>query len=115
MRIHSFRAWMGTLPILARLILVAPMVLLALGCHKHHDSSKDLVSAYVPVITTYTATPSVLTKGESCTLYWVVTSAADPGGQVNIPTTLKIDQGIGVVPLAGSLTLKPTATITYTL
>ncbi len=58
-----------------------------------------------PVISTFTATPSAITSGQSCTLDWSVQG---------IGTTVSLDQGIG--PVAGtSLSLSPLATTTYTL
>jgi hypothetical protein len=59
----------------------------------------------VPSITTFSVNPSVITTGDSTLLVWNVVGA----------TSASIDQGIGPVPLAGTRTILPTTTTTYTL
>jgi peptidoglycan-associated lipoprotein len=58
-----------------------------------------------PVIHVFTAEPNAIQPGASAELRWVVSDA----------TNISVDQGIGAVPLRGSRTVKPAATITYTL
>jgi len=58
-----------------------------------------------PVIDQFNASHSQITVGESTTLQWRVSDA----------TTIRIDQGIGIVPANGSLSVSPSSTIAYTL
>jgi len=58
-----------------------------------------------PVISSFSATPSVLTAGQSATLMWNVTGA----------TTLSIDNGIGSVSGVSSKTVSPAQTTTWKL
>jgi len=58
-----------------------------------------------PVIDQFNASLSQITVGESTTLRWRVSDA----------TTIRIDQGIGIVPANGSLSVSPSSTIAYTL
>jgi hypothetical protein len=51
------------------------------------------------------ANPQTITQGESATLSWTSTNAA----------TAVIDQGIGSVPVSGSLAITPSQTLTYTI
>ncbi len=57
-----------------------------------------------PTVSTFTASPSAITTGQSTTLSWSTTGA----------TSLSIDQGVGAVT-GTSKTVSPTATTTYTL
>jgi hypothetical protein len=57
-----------------------------------------------PVIDSFIATPISITNGQSAVLSWSVTDA----------TSLSIDQGVGAVT-GSTVTVKPTATTTYTL
>lgn len=59
----------------------------------------------VPTITVFEVNPSVVTSGGSSLLVWNVVGA----------TSASIDQGIGSIPLAGTRTISPTNTTTYTL
>ena len=63
------------------------------------------VTAGVPVIADFSASPSTITPGQSSTLAWSST-----GG-----TTATIDNGIGAVPTSGSRIVSPAQTTTYTL
>ncbi len=54
---------------------------------------------------TLTASPTSIAPGQSSTLSWTTTGA----------TSASIDQGIGAVPLSGTLTVSPTTTTKYTL
>lgn len=58
-----------------------------------------------PTITSFTAEPSTIQKGQSATLRWSVENATD----------MSIDQGIGAVQSNGSRQVYPSATTTYTL
>jgi hypothetical protein len=53
----------------------------------------------------FTADPAVILAGQTTTLSWSSQYATHAG----------IDQGIGSVPLKGSITVAPTQTTTYTL
>ena len=58
-----------------------------------------------PSITSFTASPSTITAGQSSTLNWSVSGA----------TTLTLDNGIGSVTGSSSRTVSPGSTTTYTL
>lgn len=58
-----------------------------------------------PVITSFTATPSVITAGQSATLSWNVSGA----------TSLSIDNGIGSVAATALKSVTPAQTTTYKL
>jgi sugar lactone lactonase YvrE len=60
--------------------------------------------AALPVIQSFTATPSLISNAQSSTLNWVVSGAA----------TLSIDNGVGLVT-GNSVSVAPTGTTTYTL
>jgi hypothetical protein len=59
----------------------------------------------VPVIISFTATPSSVGSGQPANLQWSVTGA----------TSISIDQGIGIVSSSWTQQVLPTATTTYTL
>jgi len=61
-------------------------------------------SSAVPVVVSFLANPTAITKGQQSTLSWTVTGA----------TTVAIS-GVGNVPLSGTAPVSPTATTTYTL
>lgn len=61
--------------------------------------------ALVPSITTFEATPTVITAGQSTTLVWNTSGTS----------SASIDQGLGAVQVAGSQIVYPTATTVYTL
>lgn len=58
-----------------------------------------------PFVLEFAANPSVIRSGESTTLQWTVFNAA----------TVSIDHGIGTKPAAGSISVSPTSTTTYSL
>jgi sugar lactone lactonase YvrE len=58
----------------------------------------------LPVITSFSATPSLITNGQGTTLNWTTTGT----------TTLMIDNGVGQVAY-NSVAINPTVTTTYTL
>jgi uncharacterized repeat protein (TIGR02543 family) len=59
----------------------------------------------VPLINSFSASPTTITAGESSTLSWSVTDAA----------SVTIDNGVGTVALSGTTAVNPTTTTTYTL
>ena len=66
----------------------------------------EITVGTAPSITSFTATPSTITEGESSLLEWAVSGDGT--------FTYEIDQGVGIV--AGtSTTVSPTSTTTYTL
>lgn len=58
-----------------------------------------------PIISSFTAEPSTIEKGQAVTLRWSVSNASD----------ITIDQGLGPVTSSGSRQVFPSATTTYTL
>jgi hypothetical protein len=58
-----------------------------------------------PVIVAFEANPATITAGDSTILIWNVSGAS----------SVSIDQGIGVLPAAGSRVVSPTITTVYTL
>jgi peptidoglycan-associated lipoprotein len=58
-----------------------------------------------PTITQFTAEPGTIERGQSATLRWSVTNAAD----------ISIDPGVGTVQANGSRTVFPSSSTTYTL
>jgi hypothetical protein len=58
-----------------------------------------------PVTANFDVTPTAITVGASAVLQWNVAGA----------TTVRIDPGVGNVPLSGGQNVTPTATTTYTL
>ncbi len=58
-----------------------------------------------PTIDSFTVEPTSIERGQSATLRWSVSNATD----------LSINQGLGMVPAAGSRQVFPGATTTYTL
>lgn len=59
----------------------------------------------LPVIIAFKASPDQISSGDSSTLLWNVTGA----------TTVQVDQGIGTVGLAGTQSISPATSTTYTL
>jgi len=84
-------------------LLLLVLVVLAAGC--------DLTGLTVttttqsPVISSFSADPATIARGESATLSWSVVGAA----------TVSIDQGIGNVALTGRRAVMPDVTTVYTL
>ncbi|MHB8086114.1 MAG: hypothetical protein ACYDHZ_09825 [Dehalococcoidia bacterium] len=58
-----------------------------------------------PTVVNFSATPAMVTAGQTSTLQWAVTGA----------TSVSIDQGIGKVDVAGTKAVTVKSTITYTL
>ena len=82
------------------LLIVLMMVSVGLlsGCTEQDTS-------IIPVINSFTATPAVITLGDTSVLNWSVSGA----------TSIIIDNGIGKVALNGPYTVVPTINQTYTL
>jgi hypothetical protein len=59
----------------------------------------------LPSIVTFQTNPAVITAGQSATLVW----------NVSHTNSASIDQGLGIVPAAGSQIVSPTVTTVYTL
>jgi hypothetical protein len=59
----------------------------------------------VPIINSFSASPTTITLGESSTLSWSVTDAA----------SVTIDHGVGTLALSGTTAVNPATTTTYTL
>jgi len=59
----------------------------------------------LPVISSFTATPTVVDVGQATTLAWAVTGAG----------AIAIDHGVGTVAASGSQAVTPAATTTYTI
>jgi len=59
----------------------------------------------LPVISSFVATPSIISLGNSTTLSWNVSNA----------TSVSINQGVGTVSSSGSTIISPPTTLTYTL
>ena len=68
-------------------------------------STEAAAPASAPIINSFTASPASITSGGSSALTWNVFGAAE----------VNIDQGIGDVAAAGSRTVSPSTTTTYTL
>lgn len=85
-----------------RTIKFAPLLLLAVlfGC-----GEGDGNPATAPVISSFTATPTNIAAGATASLNWTVTGS---------PTSLTIDNGVGVVS-GNNRNVNPTVTTTYTL
>jgi hypothetical protein len=64
------------------------------------------VCSGTPIVSFFSASPSVITVGQSATLSWGFVGNAD---------RVEIDQGIGGVATPGNITVTPGATTTYTL
>jgi len=65
----------------------------------------NVIDSDVPPTVTISADPATILVGESSTLTWSSTNAA----------SVTIDNGIGDVPVNGSITVSPTETTTYTI
>ena len=85
-------------------ILCLSLVFLTV-CGKSSPTTPDLPSTPAPVITSFTATPTVIAKGDSSMLDWKTSNA----------TSVSINQGIGAVSKSGIEFVYPDSTTTYTL
>lgn len=98
---------------IATLILVGGLALFASGCKKKPPVAppppppppvtKAPPTGPAAVISSFTAEPSTIVRGESSTLRWSAANA----------TAVTIDNGIGTVPATGSRQVNPAQTTTY--
>jgi len=79
-------------------ILLALSLLLVIGACKAPQATP-------PTINYFYASPVSISQGDSCTLNWTVTGAE----------MVTIEPGLGVVPVSGSRTVTPDATVVYKL
>jgi len=97
-------------------LLMLAMFLFATGCGKKvpppppppRNVPTDTTvppSSPRPVISSFSAEPTTIEKGQSSTLTWAITGATD----------MSINNGIGAVQSRGTTRVFPTATTTYTL
>src|SRR5215469_15560091 len=92
---------------LTLICLAVMFVLFAAGCKKKAPAPPPPPpTPAAPRITSFTAEPDSIQRGQSSTLRWEVT------GQT---TNISIDQGIGVVQATGNRRVFPTSSTTYTL
>jgi peptidoglycan-associated lipoprotein len=96
------------------IVLASLLVIFSAGCKKKAPGPppppppKAVVEAPPPpkpLITSFTAEPRSIERGQSSTLNWATSNATD----------ITIDQGIGAVQSSGSRTVSPANTTTYTL
>ena len=80
------------------------LLLLAAACNPFSGITTDTTSESVNIVS-FEASPSSIEKGQSATLIWNVTGA----------TKVQIDQGIGTVDVAGTLSISPATNTTYTI
>ena len=95
--------------------LACMLFLFASGCHKKApapppppppaEQPAPPPAPSKPSITSFTAEPSTIERGQSSTLRWSVSDATD----------ISIDQGLGAVQSSGSRQVFPSNTTTYTL
>lgn len=83
------------------LVLSALSLLALIGC----TTVAPTAPVAQPTISSFTANPTNINQGEQTAISWDVSGA----------TTITIEPSIGSVGASGSLTLTPSATITYTL
>jgi hypothetical protein len=69
------------------------------------DTTPAETTSPLPVISSFSAASSTISKGESTTLTWNVTDA----------TSVSINQNIGAVEMSGSKSVSPSTTTTYTI
>ena len=85
-------------------ILCLSLVVL-MTCKKSSPTTPEQPTTPDPVITSFTATPETIAKGDSSILEWKTSNA----------TSVSINQGIGTVNKSGTKLVYPDSTITYTL
>jgi len=83
------------------------IVILIPGCFTFQTPAPPVTPpvATPPVIVAFSSTPSVINSGGTSTLLWNVTGAA----------SVSIDQGIGMVDVAGTRVISPTVSTIYTI
>jgi hypothetical protein len=87
-----------------KLIPFIALLLVAVACNPFAMIPQDTATESVNIVT-FEASSSTITEGESSTLIWNVTGA----------TSVQIDQGIGTVDVAGTMSVSPSTTTTYNL
>ncbi len=95
------------------LVLASLLLIFSAGCKKKAPAPPPPPPPKVeapppppkPSITSFTAEPRSIERGQSATLNWATSNATD----------ITIDQGIGAVQSSGSRTVSPASTTTYTL
>jgi hypothetical protein len=85
--------------------LIPLLLLSALFIAGCYPGGPITITGQQPVISSFNASPSSISAGQSSTLNWNVSGA----------TTVSIDQGIGNVALTGTRSVAPSATTVYTL
>jgi len=102
---------------LSALLLALTLIAFAPGCKKktpppppppppsNTASAPPPSNISKPVISSFTAEPSTIERGQSSTLSWSITGATD----------MTIDRGIGAVQSRGTRQVFPASTTTYTL
>src|SRR3954453_4040727 len=95
-------------------LLASVLTIFAAGCKKKAaapppapppKAAEPAPAPAKPGVTTFTAEPRSIERGQSSTLRWAVSNATD----------ITIDQGVGAVQTNGSRTVYPSNTTTYTL
>ncbi len=86
-----------------KIVFYAFLLLTLAACES--SESPAVEEENLPTISSFTASPSTIEKGQSTTLSWSISNA----------DTASIDQGIGSIAASAALSVSPTATTTYTL
>jgi len=97
--------WLRILVVFVAVVFLFGGISLAFGSCSPATTSPPSLPTSVPVINSFTANPTSINEGDSCTLAWDVTGAA----------AVAIDNGIGAVPASGDIETRPSTTTTYTL
>ncbi len=97
--------WLRILVVFIAVVFFFGGIPIALGTCSPATTSPPSLPTSVPVINSFTANPTSINEGDSCTLAWDVTGAA----------AVAIDNGIGAVPASGDIETRPSTTTTYTL
>ena len=87
------------------LVLIAISLVTLVGSAAGCGGAAPATPAAKPTISSFAASPTSINQGQQTVLSWNVSGA----------TTVTIQPDIGPMQLAGSLTLTPNATVTYTL
>jgi len=87
------------------ILLFCALAVLFPGCGKKSPTTPEPPATPAPTINSFTASPSIIARGDSSELEWETTNA----------TSCSIDQGVGDVYSSGIKFVYPEETITYTL
>jgi hypothetical protein len=85
--------------------VILPAVIIVQEIVRVADTAAVEPQLTLPVITVFTASPALISRGGSATLSWQVTGAV----------TVKLYPDIGTVRSTGTMSVSPTSTRTYTL